>query len=145
MVHEYNLSLIFYPQQDGGYTVICPELEACFAEGRTIDEATANINNIIADFLPEQINASEADEELLREGLCMEGKIFKEVSHHRRVRRGTFPRGFSSRHRDIERDTPTKKRGGNFPHLFFVGVSRPMSRWRELKPRGKVPRRTRRW
>ena len=79
MAHEYNLSLIFYPQQEGVYTVICPELEACFAEGGTIEEATANINNIIADFLPEQINASEADEELLREGLCMEGKIYKEV------------------------------------------------------------------
>ena len=79
MAREYNLSLIFYPQQEGGYTVICPELEACFAEGRTIDEATANVNNIIADFLPEQIKTSEADEELLREGLCMEGKIFKEM------------------------------------------------------------------
>ena len=79
MAHEYNLSLIFYPQLEGGYTVICPELEACFTEGRTIEEATANIKEIISEFLPEQISISEADEELLREGLCMEGKIFQEI------------------------------------------------------------------
>ena len=63
MAREYNLSLIFYPQQEGGYTVICPELRSCFTEGDTIEEATENIRDIIADFLPERINASEADEE----------------------------------------------------------------------------------
>ena len=56
MAREYNLSLIFYPQQEGGYTVICPELEACFTEGKTIEEATANIYDVIADFLPDEIN-----------------------------------------------------------------------------------------
>ena len=79
MAREYNLSLIFYPQRRGGYTVICPELEACFTEGETIEEATANIRDVISDFLPDEINVSEADEELLREGLCMEGKIFQEI------------------------------------------------------------------
>jgi len=78
MAHEYNLSLIFYPQQEGGYTVICPELEACFTEGKTIEEATTNISNIIADFLPDEIK-SEINEEVFREGLCMEGKIFQEI------------------------------------------------------------------
>ena len=78
MAHEYNLSLIFYPQREGGYTVICPELRSCFTEGRTIEEATANINNIIADFLPDEIK-SEVSEEAFREGLCMEGKIFQEM------------------------------------------------------------------
>ena len=79
MAHEYNLSLIFYPQQEGGYTVICPELARCFSEGKTIEEATENIRYVIADFLPQRINASEADEELLRVGLCMKGKIFQEL------------------------------------------------------------------
>ena len=78
MAHEYNLSLVFYPQREGGYTVICPELEACFTEGRTIEEATANISNIIAEFLPDEIKG-EINEEMCREGLCMEGKIFQEV------------------------------------------------------------------
>ena len=79
MAREYNLSLIFYPQRKGGCTVVCPKLEACFTEGETIEEATANIRDVIADFLPDEINVSEADEELLREGLCMEGKIFQEM------------------------------------------------------------------
>ena len=79
MAHEYNLSLIFYPQQEGGYTVICPELRSCFTEGRTIEEATANIRDIIAEFLPERVNVSEVDEEMLRVGLCMEGKIYQEI------------------------------------------------------------------
>lgn len=78
MTHEYNLSLIFYPQREGGYTVICPELRSCVAEGKTIDEATANISNIIADFLPDEIDG-EINEETFREGLCMEGKLFQEV------------------------------------------------------------------
>ena len=78
MAHEYNLSLIFYPQMEGGYTVICPELRSCVAEGKTIDEATANISNIIADFLPDETN-SEVNEETFREGLCMEGKLFQEL------------------------------------------------------------------
>ena len=78
MAREYNLSLIFYPQREEGYTVICPELRSCFTEGRTIEEATTNIYNIIADFLPDEIKG-EVNEEAFREGLCMEGKIFQEV------------------------------------------------------------------
>ena len=78
MVHKYNLSLIFYPQRSGGYTVICPELPFCVSDGKTVEEATANISNIIADFLPDEVK-SEVNEETLREGLCMEGKIFQEM------------------------------------------------------------------
>jgi len=78
MAHDYNLSLIFYPQREGGYTVICPELRSCFAEGKTIDEATTNISNVIADFLPDEIK-TEINEETFREGLCMEGKLFQEM------------------------------------------------------------------
>ena len=54
-------------------------MEACFTEGKTIEEATANIYDIIADFLPDEVNKGEADEELLREGLCMKGKLFQEI------------------------------------------------------------------
>ena len=79
MAHEYNLSLIFYPQKRGGFTVICPELPFCVSEGENLDEATANIYDVIADFLPDEIAKSEADEELLRVGLCMKGKLFREI------------------------------------------------------------------
>jgi predicted RNase H-like HicB family nuclease len=79
MAHTYNLSLIFYPQREGGYTVICPELPGAIAEGAAIDEAAENIRDIISDFLPERVNASTEDEEAMREGLCMEGKLYQEV------------------------------------------------------------------
>jgi predicted RNase H-like HicB family nuclease len=80
MAHEYNLSLIFYPQRRGGYTVICPELPFCISEGDNLDEAAANIYDVIADLLPGEINKGKADEELLRLGLCMKGKLFQEVA-----------------------------------------------------------------
>ena len=79
MAREYNLSLIFYPQKRGGYTVICPELPFCISEGENLDEATANIYDVIADLLPDEINKGADDEELLRNGLCMKGKLFQEV------------------------------------------------------------------
>jgi predicted RNase H-like HicB family nuclease len=80
MTHDYNLSLIFYPQREGRFTVICPELPGCITEGDTLDEATSNIYDVVADFLPEKINASAEDEEALREGLCVQGKLFREVN-----------------------------------------------------------------
>ena len=79
MAHEYNLSLIFYPQTGGGYTVICPELYGCVSEGDTLDEAAENIREIIADFLPDEVK-SEVNEEVLRLGLCMKGKVFQEIN-----------------------------------------------------------------
>ncbi|MDR1481544.1 MAG: type II toxin-antitoxin system HicB family antitoxin [Synergistaceae bacterium] len=79
MGRSYILSLIFYPQKNGGYTVICPELHGAITEGDTIDEAAENIRNIIADFLPERVSASPEDEETMRDGLCMRGKMFQEL------------------------------------------------------------------
>jgi predicted RNase H-like HicB family nuclease len=78
MAHKYNLSLIFYPQVNGGYGVICPEIQGCFTEGKTIEEATANIRELIADFLPDEIKG-ELDEQMFREGSCMKGKQFQEI------------------------------------------------------------------
>jgi predicted RNase H-like HicB family nuclease len=76
---QYNLSLIFYPQGNGGYTVVCPELRACFSDGDTIEEAEANIMELIAEFLPEQTGDSDESKEFFREGLCMKGKLFKDI------------------------------------------------------------------
>jgi hypothetical protein len=44
-----------------------------------MDEARERIYELIADLLPEQINASAEDEEALRLGLCMEGKLYQEI------------------------------------------------------------------
>jgi predicted RNase H-like HicB family nuclease len=76
---QYNLSLIFYPQRKGGYTVVCPELRACFSDGDTIEEAEANIMELITEFLPEQTGDSDESKEFFREGLCLKGKLFKDI------------------------------------------------------------------
>jgi predicted RNase H-like HicB family nuclease len=77
---NYNLSLIYYPQVAGGYTVICPELRCCVTEGDTKEEARQNILGLIEDFLPDETtDASELDEQMFREGLCMKGKEFEDI------------------------------------------------------------------
>ena len=77
MTRKYNLSLIFYPQKNGGHFVLCPEVDCCFAEGETKEEARENIYNVIADFLPDAVH--KVDEEMFREGYCVEGKTFEEA------------------------------------------------------------------
>jgi predicted RNase H-like HicB family nuclease len=79
VAHSYNLSLIFYPQPEGGYTVVCPEIAGCFTEGETIEEAEENIREVIADFLPDEINKGKIDEEMFRLGCCGPGKLFREI------------------------------------------------------------------
>jgi predicted RNase H-like HicB family nuclease len=79
MANQYNLSLVFYPQPDGQYHVVCPDLPNCFSCGSTIEEAREQLYELIADLLPEQISSCTEDEEALRLGLCMEGKVYQEV------------------------------------------------------------------
>jgi predicted RNase H-like HicB family nuclease len=79
MSRKYALSLIYYPQYGGGYTVICPELRSCFSEGDTIEEAEANIRELIAEFMPEQIGHSDDSREYFREGLGIKGRMFAEI------------------------------------------------------------------
>jgi predicted RNase H-like HicB family nuclease len=79
MHNRYNMSLLFYPQPDGQYHVVCPDLPNCFTCGATIDEARERIHDLIGEILPKQINAGNADEEALRLGLCMEGKLYQEI------------------------------------------------------------------
>ncbi len=45
---EYYLSLKYpmsvYPEEEGGYTVMIPDLEGCITQGETLQEAMNNIN-----------------------------------------------------------------------------------------------------
>jgi predicted RNase H-like HicB family nuclease len=79
MTNRYNMSLLFYPQPDGQYHVTCPDLPNCFTCGATMDEARERIYELISEILPEQINAGKPDEEALRLGLCVEGKLYQEI------------------------------------------------------------------
>jgi predicted RNase H-like HicB family nuclease len=78
-MRQYNLSLIYYPQDDGSYHVKCPEIQGCFSCGDTIAEAESRIMDLISDLLPNEILKGEEDEVLFREGLCMRGKMYKEI------------------------------------------------------------------
>jgi predicted RNase H-like HicB family nuclease len=39
---KYPMSI--YPEDDGGYTVIIPDLPGCISQGETLEEAIENIN-----------------------------------------------------------------------------------------------------
>lgn len=77
-MRKYRLSLIFYPQDTGGYTVVCPELRGCFSDGRTFEEAESNIKELLSDCLARE-TSDETDADLLAEGLAVQGKVFKEL------------------------------------------------------------------
>jgi predicted RNase H-like HicB family nuclease len=75
---KYNLALVFFPQDSGGYTVVCPELHGCISEGGTYDEAEKNIKALIPDFLAKELE-DDADCDLFAPGLTLPGKIFREI------------------------------------------------------------------
>jgi predicted RNase H-like HicB family nuclease len=79
MRRKYCLSLVFCPQDDGTYTVICPELQGCCTDGTTIEDAEKNISELIAEIMPERIGNSDESREFFREGLGIGGKMFKEI------------------------------------------------------------------
>ncbi len=55
-----KVSLIFYPQVEGGYTVICPEI-ARTSQGDTLEEAQNNIRDLIKDFFENEEVADVED------------------------------------------------------------------------------------
>jgi len=42
-----QLSLFIERDKDGFYVVECPDLEGCYTQGKTIDEALKNIREVI--------------------------------------------------------------------------------------------------
>ena len=43
---RYLLPIDIHPLEEGGYLAICPVLQGCHAEGRTIAEAIDNIEDV---------------------------------------------------------------------------------------------------
>ena len=74
MVQKANFSVVLYPQPDGGYTVICPELQGCIAQGDTYEEALENIKDVIQALL-DKIE----DKQDFIDSLAVPNKIFTEV------------------------------------------------------------------
>ena len=46
-----NLQIVLEPSEDDGYTAIVPALPGCLSEGRTREEALANVQEAIALYL----------------------------------------------------------------------------------------------
>ena len=46
MMKRYLLSVEVEPLEEGGYLAICPDLQGCHAEGDTVAEALANVEDV---------------------------------------------------------------------------------------------------
>ncbi len=42
-----NFKALIEPDEAGGYVVECPQLKGCYSQGETLDEAMANIQEVI--------------------------------------------------------------------------------------------------
>ena len=72
-MRKFNVSAVLYPQEDGRYTIISPELRGCATEGKTIDEARKNFQEAAALIL------EGMQEENPLEGLDRPGRIYMEI------------------------------------------------------------------
>ena len=55
-VREVQLPIIVERDDDGFYTVECPLFQGCFTQGKTLDEALENIQEVIGLVLKEPEN-----------------------------------------------------------------------------------------
>ena len=53
---QYSLPLVVVKDEDGFYVVECPILSGCYTQGNTLDEALANIQDVIDLVLEEDEN-----------------------------------------------------------------------------------------
>jgi predicted RNase H-like HicB family nuclease len=44
---KYNVTAVVYPQSEGGYSVVCPDVSGCVSQGDTLDEALKNIKEAV--------------------------------------------------------------------------------------------------
>lgn len=51
---HHQLPLIVEKDEDGVYVVECPLFEGCYSQGKSLDEALANIREVIAMILEEK-------------------------------------------------------------------------------------------
>ena len=47
----YSFSIIFEPEDEGGYSVYCPALPGCVSQGESYEEALANIRESITGYV----------------------------------------------------------------------------------------------
>jgi len=42
-----DFKVFLEPDEAGGYVVVCPSLQGCYSQGETVEEALANIREVI--------------------------------------------------------------------------------------------------
>ena len=50
-MRNYEFSVVFEQEEDGGYSVYCPMLPGCVSQGDTYEEALANIKEAIRGYV----------------------------------------------------------------------------------------------
>ncbi len=55
---KYHFSIVIEQDKDG-YFVLCPELQGCYSQGETYEEALENIRDAIKLHLEDRISAKE--------------------------------------------------------------------------------------
>jgi len=71
---KYNVTAVIYPQSEGGYSVVCPDISGCSSQGDTLEEALKNIKEAVELRLD---GDTDAMEEL--KASCMPGRIVADV------------------------------------------------------------------
>jgi len=56
---KYNVTAVLYPQSEGGYSVVCPDISGCASQGDTLEEALRNIKEAIELRLDDDTDAIE--------------------------------------------------------------------------------------
>ena len=44
---KYSVTAVLYPQNEGGYSVVCPDISGCSSQGDTLEEALRNIKEAV--------------------------------------------------------------------------------------------------
>ncbi len=55
---QYNFSIVIERDEDG-YFIFCPELQGCYSQGGTYEEAIKNIKDVIKLHLEDRFSARE--------------------------------------------------------------------------------------
>ena len=56
---EYNFTVIVQKDADGNFLAICPSLQGCYTDGRTLDEALEMIDDAIKIHIEDRLESGE--------------------------------------------------------------------------------------
>ena len=60
-----KLSMICYKQSNGAYFAVCPEIKGCFTQGDSYEEASENLQELVAVTIKEDFSDGNIEDVLL--------------------------------------------------------------------------------